>query len=112
MSTSLTDQLDTRRKRRQRKARDEKRREKRIAEEENKKIMGKYPTPSIHIESHRHFPEFIPETAASPQRTESESTPRSLSPVSTSSNRTSDTQSCAGSLHNETGLSFAKVNIS
>lgn len=101
--------MDTRRKRRQRKVRDEKRREKRIAEEENKKIMGKYPSPNIHIESHQHFPEFTPENH---QRTESESSERSLSPTFTSTARTSDdAQSCAGSLSSDRGLSFAKVKL-
>lgn len=89
-----------RRKKRQLKARDEKRREKRIAEEENKKFLGKYPTPNIHIESHQHFPEFQPEAASSFKRSESESS--ILSPPSSSS------QFHVGSV-NESGLSFAKV---
>lgn len=92
-----------RRKKRQRKARDEKRREKRITEEENKKIMGQYPSANIHIESHRHFPEFSPDIIPNHQRTESESTPRSLSPVSTSSSQTNVGSFC------ESGLSFAKM---
>lgn len=109
---SLTEKLDTRRKRRQQKARDEKRREKRIAEEENKKYLGRFPTPNIHIESHQDFPQFkqsTPEGATAStsyqhqQRTDSESTPRSLSPVSSSSN--------VGSLNDNGGMSFAKVNI-
>lgn len=98
-----TEKLETRRKKRQLKARDEKRREKRIAEEENKKFLGKYPTPNIQIESHQHFPEFTPEAASSYKRTDSESTPpRSLSPVSSSSR--------VGSL-NDSGMSFAKVKF-
>lgn len=98
------DKLDTRRKRRQLKAKDEKRREKRIAEEENKKFLGKYPTPNIHIESHQHFPEFIPEASSSyKQRTESESTTLSLSPTTSAC----DTQSL-----NESGPSFAEVSDS
>ncbi|XP_046622265.1 RING finger protein 10 isoform X1 [Neodiprion virginianus] len=48
-------QLVTRKNRRLRRERDEQYREKRIMEEENKRI-GKYPTPNVHIESHRHFP--------------------------------------------------------
>lgn len=110
---SLTEKLDTRRKRRQQKARDEKRREKRIAEEENKKYLGRFPTPKIHIESHHDFPQFkqsTPEGATAAcsssyqhQRTDSESTPRSLSPVSSSS--------IVGSLNESGGMSFAKVKI-
>lgn len=96
---NFTDKLETRRKKRQMKARDEKRREKRITEEENKKFLGKYPTPIIHIESHQHFPEFTPEAASSYQRTGSESTSLSMSPVLNVEN----------SFNENGGLSFAKV---
>lgn len=49
-----------RQKKREKKDREERKRERKIAEEENKR-MGKFPTPKVHIESHRHFPEFLPE---------------------------------------------------
>ncbi|XP_015116656.1 RING finger protein 10 [Diachasma alloeum] len=49
------EQLDARERRRRRRERDEKKREKKITAEENKKL-GRYPTPKVHIESHRHFP--------------------------------------------------------
>uniref|UniRef100_A0A0C9QU79 E3 ubiquitin-protein ligase RNF10 n=1 Tax=Fopius arisanus TaxID=64838 RepID=A0A0C9QU79_9HYME len=49
------EQLEVRERRRRRRERDEKKREKKITAEENKKL-GKYPTPKVHIESHRHFP--------------------------------------------------------
>ncbi|XP_024944148.1 RING finger protein 10 [Cephus cinctus] len=55
------DQLETRRKRRRRREREEKKRERKITEEENRR-MGKFPTPNVHIESHRHFPEWLPES--------------------------------------------------
>lgn len=50
------DQLEVRRRLRQRRARDERRREKKIVEEENRR-WGHYPTPHIRIESHHHFPQ-------------------------------------------------------
>ncbi|PSN56504.1 hypothetical protein C0J52_08428 [Blattella germanica] len=52
----VTYQLELRRRRRQRRAHDERRREKKITEEENRR-WGRYPTPHIRIESHRHFPQ-------------------------------------------------------
>ncbi|GLV32458.1 uncharacterized protein CBL_00832 [Carabus blaptoides fortunei] len=51
------DQIETRRKRRQRRAKDEKRREKRINDEENRR-MGRLPEVNMHIESLHQFPEF------------------------------------------------------
>lgn len=112
----MTDQIEIRRKRRQRRAREEKRREKRINEEENKK-MGKYPVADIHIESHNQFPDFGLEPVVGRLRTESECTTRSersLSPVSLGSSRTNEANSLPGSLSNESecsGISFAKVGI-
>ncbi|KAJ8940629.1 hypothetical protein NQ318_020686 [Aromia moschata] len=73
------EQIEIRRKRRQRRAKEEKRREKRIEAEENRK-MGKYPVPNLHLESNIQFPEFGTEVRS---RTESEGTlpsERSLSP--------------------------------
>jgi len=110
------DQIETRRKRRQRRARDEKRREKRIAEEENKK-MGKYAAANIRLESHYQFPEFQSEVLkpgpslgddvaqASPH------SERSLSPSSAISSQ-AGSSSLPGSLNAEneySGVSFAKM---
>ncbi|XP_018561476.1 RING finger protein 10 [Anoplophora glabripennis] len=64
------EQIELRRKKRQRRAKEEKRREKRIEAEENRK-MGKYPVPNLHLESNDQFPEFGFEARL---RTESEST--------------------------------------
>eukprot|EP00096_Caligus_rogercresseyi_P013128 TRINITY_DN578_c0_g1_i3.p1 TRINITY_DN578_c0_g1~~TRINITY_DN578_c0_g1_i3.p1 ORF type:complete len:693 (+),score=164.74 TRINITY_DN578_c0_g1_i3:333-2411(+) len=49
-------QIEDRRRKRMRKARDERKREKRILIEENK-LMGKYPDPRYRIESNYHFPD-------------------------------------------------------
>lgn len=59
---AILGQLYLRQKERKRREREERKREKKITEEENK-MMGKYPTPKIHIESRKHFPQFQPETA-------------------------------------------------
>lgn len=58
--SSFRDQIALRQKRRQRRERDERKRERKITEEENKR-MGKYPTPIVHIDSQRHFPQWQPE---------------------------------------------------
>ncbi|XP_012256522.2 RING finger protein 10 [Athalia rosae] len=58
----FSDQLENRKKRRQRRAREERKREKKILEEENKR-MGKYPTPNVHIDSQRHFPQWQPDSS-------------------------------------------------
>jgi len=55
-----SEQLDSRRKRRQQKKREEKKREDKIMEEENK-LIGIYPTPNIDIESYQEFPQWQPE---------------------------------------------------
>ncbi|XP_043787234.1 RING finger protein 10 isoform X2 [Apis laboriosa] len=57
---SFRDQLALRHKRRQQREREERKREKKITEEENKR-MGRYPTPIVHIDSQRHFPQWQPE---------------------------------------------------
>lgn len=57
---SFQDQLTLRHKRRQQREREERKREKKITEEENKR-MGRYPTPIVHIDSQRHFPQWQPE---------------------------------------------------
>ncbi|XP_074029402.1 E3 ubiquitin-protein ligase RNF10 isoform X2 [Leptinotarsa decemlineata] len=93
------EQIEIRRKRRQRRMKEEKRREKRIEVEENRK-MGKYPIPNLHLESNIQFPEFCSESRI---RTESESTllsEQSASP-DTSLNASID---CA-----YTGPSFATI---
>ncbi|KAK3540738.1 hypothetical protein QTP70_034789 [Hemibagrus guttatus] len=54
---SFSDDLERRRRTRQKKARDEKRREKRIEIEENRK-QGKYPEVHIGLENLQHFPAF------------------------------------------------------
>ncbi|XP_063932738.1 E3 ubiquitin-protein ligase RNF10 [Zophobas morio] len=53
----FSEQIDVRKKRRQRRAREEKRREKKIADEENR-LLGRYPTANIHLESQDQFPCF------------------------------------------------------
>ncbi|CAD6240782.1 GSCOCG00008912001-RA-CDS [Cotesia congregata] len=58
------DQIEGRKTRRHRREREEKRREKKITVEENKR-MGKYPTPNVQIGSHKHFPEWHPESPSS-----------------------------------------------
>ncbi|XP_057331995.1 RING finger protein 10 [Microplitis mediator] len=60
----FSDQLEVRKNRRNRRERDEKKREKKITAEENKR-MGRYPTPNVHIGSHKHFPEWHPESQSS-----------------------------------------------
>lgn len=95
------DQLESRRKKRQRRMRDEKKREKRIAEEENRQ-MGKFPAANIELESHLQFPEFGAEGVIAKERTVSES--------SNVSDRTCDTAlSVAGSESSYSGPSFAKM---
>ncbi|CAG9864990.1 unnamed protein product [Phyllotreta striolata] len=64
------EQLEIRKKRRQKRSKEEKRREKRIEVEESRK-MGKYVYPNLHLESNDQFPEFGYEPRL---RTESEST--------------------------------------
>lgn len=51
----ILEQIEIRRKRRQRRAKEEKRREKRIEAEENRKI-GKFDSPELHLESRDQFP--------------------------------------------------------
>lgn len=57
----FSDQIILRERKRKRREKEERKREKKIAEEENKR-MGKYPIPKVHIESHKHFPQFQTET--------------------------------------------------
>ncbi|GJQ75603.1 hypothetical protein Trydic_g17683 [Trypoxylus dichotomus] len=102
------DQLEMRKKRRQKRAREEKRREKRINEEENRTFMGKFPDAKICLSSVDQFPEvgFEPFNP----RTESESSERSLSPSAGGSYTPSS--SLSGSLNTEneySGPSFAKM---
>ncbi|XP_011506010.1 PREDICTED: LOW QUALITY PROTEIN: RING finger protein 10 [Ceratosolen solmsi marchali] len=61
--TYFEGQISSRQHERKRREREEQKREKKITEEENKR-MGKYPKPKVHIESHKHFPQFQPETDA------------------------------------------------
>ncbi|KAF7276133.1 hypothetical protein GWI33_010890 [Rhynchophorus ferrugineus] len=111
------EQIDTRTKRRQRRAREEKRREIRIEAEENRKL-GKYESPDLHLdnrhqfpdvkEAHFMFPDFI---SASRPRTESESTFNLPSETSNSAELTPDACSLASlSLESGyTGPSFASM---
>ncbi|XP_054466997.1 RING finger protein 10 [Anoplopoma fimbria] len=83
---TFADDLDKRKRLRQKKARDEKRREKRIEIEENKK-QGKYPEVHIGLENFHHFPAFgSPPHNSSPQMqpdfTIAPSSPLSSSPSS------------------------------
>lgn len=94
--------METRKRKRLRRARDEKRREKRIAEEENKK-MGKYAAANIRIESHRQFPDFTEDPLLDASQSD-----HNMSP----DNESTSTASVVGSLSSENengGLSFAKV---
>ncbi|XP_015434726.1 PREDICTED: RING finger protein 10 [Dufourea novaeangliae] len=59
--SSFQDQLALRHKRRKQRELEERKREKKITEEENKR-MGRYPTPKVHIDSQRHFPQWQPES--------------------------------------------------
>ncbi|CAH1100482.1 unnamed protein product [Psylliodes chrysocephalus] len=96
------EQLEIRRKRRQKRAKEEKRREKRIEVEENRK-MGKYSHPNLHLESNIQFPEFGVESRL---RTESESTilsERSGSPDLSGSSFNTSLET------NNSGPSFAKM---
>ncbi|CAH0555344.1 unnamed protein product [Brassicogethes aeneus] len=96
------EQIEVRKKRRQRRAKEEKRREKRIAEEENRQ-MGKYPVANIHLESYQQFPGF-----ESRARCESETT--QLSEADSYSEASSPAN--FGSLPNENacwGPSFATM---
>ncbi|KRT83186.1 zinc finger protein, partial [Oryctes borbonicus] len=107
------DQLEIRRKRRQKRAREEKRREKRIYEEENRTFMGKFPDAKICLTS----PDQFPEVGFEPlnPRTDSESTPhseRSFSPIRDGSSANTPSSSLSGSLNAEneySGPSFAKM---
>ncbi|CAG9831157.1 unnamed protein product [Diabrotica balteata] len=96
------DQIEIRRKRRQKRAKEEKRREKRIEVEENRK-MGKYPYPNLHLDSNIQFPEFGFETRL---RSESESTVPSERSVSPDLAGTPTSVSLEGAY---TGPSFAKM---
>lgn len=96
------EQLEARRKRRQRRAKDEKRREKKIEAEENRK-MGRYPTPNLHLESNIQFPEFGFESRLC---TDSEST---LPSGSTSSQDIINTPSSTSLENTYAGPSFATM---
>lgn len=75
------DQIDTRRRKRQKRAREEMRREKKINEEENRR-WGRHPTPHIRIASHHHFP--ICGSESSPPSTSIPKSPSVSSLASTS----------------------------
>ncbi|XP_014215587.1 RING finger protein 10 isoform X2 [Copidosoma floridanum] len=59
---SFQSQINSRQSKRKKQERQERRREKKITEEENIKIMGKYPSANVHIDSRKHFPQFQPES--------------------------------------------------
>ncbi|KAF7988768.1 hypothetical protein HCN44_007078 [Aphidius gifuensis] len=81
----FTPQIMAREKRRKRRDKDEKKREKKINNEENKK-MGKFPTPNVHIESHKHFPQWQTDTTSSSM--DIPSPPESLTTLSLASSPT------------------------
>ncbi|KAK0174727.1 hypothetical protein PV327_010464 [Microctonus hyperodae] len=110
------EQLALREKRRRHRDREEKKREKKITAEENK-WMGKYPTPNVHIESRKHFPQWQP---GSPSASVSIPTPSgSLTPSSIASSpsrnsfdddSTSLRDFATGTpLQNDSGPSFAQM---
>lgn len=90
-------QLDARRKKRQRRAREEKRRDTAIAIEMDKQL-GKYPDPKVRIESNFHFPQF---GSSQPLARSSESLASIDSTLSTSP--------YAGGHHDNSSMSFAKM---
>lgn len=101
----MVDQLETRKKRRQRQQRDEKRREKRIEVEENRRMGKPMSETNVHIESFQQFPIF----GADDPALES-SPPGHLSEMGFVEH--SPSSSCAGSVPTEelySGPSFAKV---
>lgn len=53
----FAEQVENREKQRRKRERDERKREKKITTEENKQ-MGKFPSPKVHIESRKHFPQW------------------------------------------------------
>ncbi|XP_066247766.1 E3 ubiquitin-protein ligase RNF10 [Euwallacea similis] len=106
------DQIEARKKRRQRRANEERRREKQIQVEENRKI-GKYDVPELHLESRDQFPDvkeshiMFPEFSDLRQRSESESTFMTQSDNSSSPDLSSSFPSL--SLDNHFMTSFSKV---
>lgn len=100
----ILDQIEIRKKRRNKRAREEKRREKLIAEAENR-MMGKYPEANIKIDSHYQFPEFDGtgfEATLGPEL--------GASPKNEFVNINSPCSSTSGSMEHEyNGMSFAKV---
>ncbi|XP_060814402.1 E3 ubiquitin-protein ligase RNF10 isoform X1 [Bombus pascuorum] len=110
--SSFQDQLTLRHRHRQQRERDERKREKQITEEENKR-MGRYPTPAVHIDSRRHFPQWQPELLFSEESVPSppESTAASSVASSPSSN-TFDEMVASKQTDNvvhEQGPSFAEM---
>nr|CAD7445880.1 unnamed protein product [Timema bartmani] len=113
------DQLEGRRKRRQRRARDENRREKEISEQE-KKAWGLYPTPHIQIQSYRHFPQYNlleDETPLAPEQDQLPYASTSEASLSSTSGITSNTTSMNAAMESlsldsqkdTTGPSFAQM---
>lgn len=118
------DQIDFRRRRRQKRARDERIHDKRVTEKTNR-LIGKYPTANIHIESLNQFPNFQPSSSGNDSFTscsvETEFLP--LTPTSSSAvDECFEKLSLAGSSYseknnlnvqatNKAGPSFANVRI-
>ncbi|KOC64579.1 RING finger protein 10, partial [Habropoda laboriosa] len=109
---SFQDQLTLRHKRRQQQEREERKRERKIIEEENKR-MGKYPTPIVHIDSRRHFPQWQPELlfseegAPSPAELTATSSVASSPPLSTFDEMVASRKT--DNVAHEQGLSFAEM---
>lgn len=99
------DQLEARKKTRQRRAKEEKRREKRIEAEENRKF-GKQSHYNLHLESNDQFPEFGLENRV---RTDSQDTAISLlsSSPDTSGNYLTNLEAASSF----SGPSFATVSV-
>nr|CAD7200566.1 unnamed protein product [Timema douglasi] len=113
------DQLEGRKKRRQRRARDENRREKEISEQE-KKAWGLYPTPHIQIQSYRHFPQYNlleDETTLAAEQDQLSYASTSEASLSSTSGTTSNTTSMNAAMESLSldsqkdtiGLSFAQM---
>lgn len=100
------DQIEARKKTRQRRAKEEKRREKRIEAEENRKY-GKQSHYNLHLESNDQFPEFGLEN-----RVRTESQEPGVSDLSSSSETGgNDSSSLEAASSSFTGPSFATVSV-
>ncbi|XP_046681155.1 RING finger protein 10-like [Homalodisca vitripennis] len=106
--SAFADQLEQRRKRRQKRAREERRREKKIAEVELRQ-MGRHRTPRLRLDSHHHFPQCgiaEDELPPPPPRAPSAESSRASSP---SSRRSVSPNMAALTLDQDSSPSFAQM---